>query len=105
MKKFILLLIAIFIALIVACSLQSDKSDNIKRDGHGRIHRSSAAKTAFKKKHPCPATGESKGACRGWIIDHIEPLACGGADSPANMQWQTTADAKAKDKWERDDCK
>jgi hypothetical protein len=25
----------------------------------------------------------------------------GGADSPANMQWQTVANAKAKDKIER----
>lgn len=24
--------------------------------------------------------------------------------SPANMQWQTVADAKAKDKWERKEC-
>jgi len=24
-----------------------------------------------------------------------------GADDPSNMQWQTVADAKAKDKWER----
>jgi hypothetical protein len=26
---------------------------------------------------------------------------CGGADAPSNMQWQTVADAKAKDKTER----
>jgi hypothetical protein len=38
------------------------------------------------------------------VIDHIEPLACGGADSPANMQWQTIAEAKKKDKWERQGC-
>jgi hypothetical protein len=38
------------------------------------------------------------------VIDHIEPLACGGADSPANMQWQTVAEAKQKDKWERQGC-
>jgi hypothetical protein len=24
----------------------------------------------------------------------------GGADSPANMQWQTVVEAKAKDRWE-----
>jgi len=24
----------------------------------------------------------------------------GGADSPANMQWQTVEEAKAKDRWE-----
>jgi hypothetical protein len=27
-----------------------------------------------------------------------------GADAPSNMQWQTTAEGKAKDKWERVGC-
>jgi hypothetical protein len=35
------------------------------------------------------------------VVDHRKALAEGGADEPSNMQWQTTADAKAKDKWER----
>jgi hypothetical protein len=30
----------------------------------------------------------------------MEPLKRGGADAPGNMQWQTTAAAKAKDKIE-----
>ena len=29
------------------------------------------------------------------------PLACGGPDSASNLQWQTVAAAKAKDRWER----
>ena len=36
----------------------------------------------------------------GYVVDHIVPLECGGADAPGNMQWQTTAAAKAKDKTE-----
>jgi hypothetical protein len=39
------------------------------------------------------------------VIDHVRALACGGADSPDNMQWQTTAAAKAKDKVERRGCR
>jgi hypothetical protein len=35
------------------------------------------------------------------VIDHVNPLECGGADAPFNMQWQTIADGKAKDKTER----
>lgn len=66
--------------------------------------RSYKAKSQFKQLHPCPATGRSKGSCKNYIIDHIKPLACGGADHPSNMQWQTKADAKAKDKWERKGC-
>jgi hypothetical protein len=33
-------------------------------------------------------------------VDHINPLKRGGADAPGNMQWQTRAEAKAKDKIE-----
>ena len=39
------------------------------------------------------------------MIDHVKPLACGGADDPSNMQCQTVEDGKAKDKWERIGCK
>ena len=67
-------------------------------------HRSQKAKAMFNHTHPCPATGRTKGSCPNYIIDHIEPLACGGADSSENMQWQTKAEAKAKDKWERKGC-
>lgn len=70
-----------------------------------RGRRSLAAKWAFKAEHPCPANGARRGHCPGYIIDHIKPLACGGADDPSNMQWQTEADAKAKDRWERRGCR
>ncbi|WP_427500783.1 HNH endonuclease signature motif containing protein [Methylomonas sp. MED-D] len=66
--------------------------------------RSQAAKEAFKREHPCPANGANHGPCPGYVIDHVTPLACGGADDPSNMQWQTEAEGKAKDKWERKDC-
>lgn len=68
-------------------------------------HRSSAAKNAFQAGHPCPSTNKPKGKCPGYIVDHITPLACGGADTPINMQWQTVAEAKEKDKWERKACR
>ena len=40
------------------------------------------------------------GACPGYVIDHVVPLERGGADAPNDIQWQTTAAAKAKDKVE-----
>ena len=76
-----------------------------KRDSRGRIERSSSAKRSFEASHPCPATGRTSGPCNGYVIDHLQPLACGGADAPGNMQWQTAAAAKAKDKVERAGCK
>ena len=73
----------------------------VQRDSHGRIKRSAAAKNDFKRQHPCPSTGGSSGACPGYVIDHVRALECGGPDAPSNMQWQTVADGKAKDKTER----
>ena len=72
----------------------------IERDARGRIARSAKAKDEFKRSHPCPSTGKSYGACPGYVIDHVRALKRGGADSPANMQWQTKAAAKAKDRVE-----
>ncbi len=72
-------------------------SDELKctacmRDSEGRIARSSSARREFERENPKPGPG--------YVIDHIIPLKRGGADSPSNMQWQSAADAKAKDKIE-----
>jgi hypothetical protein len=71
-----------------------------ERDSRGKIRRSETATRAFRKNHPCPATRKTAGACPGYVIDHVVPLKRGGADDPRNMQWQTTAEAKAKDRVE-----
>jgi hypothetical protein len=76
------------------------KSSSVKRDSHGRIKRSSAARHAFQRQHPCPSTGRTSGRCPGYVVDHVRPLECGGADAPSNMQWQTVAAGKVKDKTE-----
>ena len=72
----------------------------VTRDAHGHIARSVHAKESFRRTHPCPGTGKTYGPCQGYVIDHVQALKHGGADDPSNMQWQTTAQAKAKDKWE-----
>jgi len=64
------------------------------RDSRGRIKRSETAKEQFMRQ-----TGYPHGR-PGYVVDHIAPLAEGGKDEPSNMQWQTVADAKAKDKVE-----
>lgn len=55
------------------------------------------------KQHFMKATGFPHGRS-GYVVDHIIPLACGGADSVDNMQWQTVYDGKMKDKIERKYC-
>ena len=87
-------------ALLSACAAVQPTPPTIHRDAHGRIERSGAARAAFKREQPCPATQKPTGPCPGYIIDHVIALKRGGADSPANMQWQTVVEAKAKDRWE-----
>ena len=91
-------------ALLSACTAfhpaPAPSAPAIHRDIHGRIERSQAARAAFKREHPCPATHLPTGPCPGYIIDHVIALKRGGPDTPANMQWQTVEEAKAKDRWE-----
>lgn len=70
----------------------------VARDADGRIKRSASARHAFEVQ-----TGYPKGR-PGYVIDHVKPLACGGADAPFNMQWQTIEAAKTKDRVERIGC-
>src|SRR6266850_5287746 len=67
-----------------------------QRDPHQRA--------VFVKRQPCPANGNTRGACPGYVVDHIKPLCAGGADRPSNMQWQTRKEAKIKDRRERQIC-
>ena len=93
-------LIALSVTSCATSPPQPSSPPQIQRDVHGRIVRSAAAIAAFKRLHPCPSTMKPTGPCPGYIIDHVIALKRGGADSPANMQWQTVEDAKAKDRVE-----
>jgi hypothetical protein len=75
-------------------------SGSSRRDSHGHVKRSKAARDSFQRGHPCPSTGKRSGRCPGYVVDHVNPLECGGVDAPSNMQWQTVAAGKAKDKTE-----
>ena len=101
--RFKIPLILAFVLLSACTAVQpapTPSAPAIQRDAHGRIERSGAARAAFKREQPCPATQKPTGQCPGYIIDHVIALKRGGADSPANMQWQTVVEAKAKDRWE-----
>jgi 5-methylcytosine-specific restriction endonuclease McrA len=78
----------------------------VVRDKDGTIHRSAAVIAAFRSFYACPSTGQVTGACPGWAVDHVIPLACGGRDAVYNMQWlpltiKSAAGKDAKDRWER----
>jgi hypothetical protein len=86
--------------LVVACCIALAPSL-----ASAKIYRSLEVKHEFQREHPCPSTGRPTGPCPGYVKDHIVPLACGGPDSATNLQWQTIAAAKAKDRWETKGCR
>jgi hypothetical protein len=76
------------------------------RNADGSIKRSSAVLAAFRRANPCPSTGLTTGACPGWALDHVIPLASCGCDAVWNLQWLPNAMKSAagdlpKDRWER----
>jgi hypothetical protein len=89
-------MVKLAIVFIAACAISMGSS--------ARIHRSHVPIHAFVKAHACPSTGRNRLPCPGYVIDHIQALACGGPDATSNMQWQTIAEGKAKDRWERRGC-
>ena len=86
---------ALFIFVLMLSALSAD----------ARIYRSHQAIAEFKRLEPCPSTGWPRGRCPGYVIDHVVPLCAGGPDVAANMQWQTVADAKLKDRAEWAQCR
>ena len=69
------------------------------------LTRSAAVVRAFKRTHPCPATGLTTGRCVGYVVDHRWPLCAGGSDTVENLVWQEVQAAQDKDKLERAYCR
>ena len=97
MNKIVFSTLTLFFISTLTQAHNSNYCITCERDNHGHIKRSQEAKREFKREHPCPANGKTKGRCEGYIIDHISPLKLGGADSPSNMQWQTIEESRVKD--------
>ena len=71
-----------------------------------KVPRSAALIRAFKRTHVCPSTKRIDPHCRD-IVDHVVPLCLIGKEGDAlwNLQYQSIADAKAKDRIERQMCR
>lgn len=72
----------------------------------GSILRRADVLAAFRKVHQCPSTMLFTGTCPGWQMNHVVPLACGGADAVWNLQWlplsiKTGTNPHAVDRFER----
>jgi hypothetical protein len=42
---------------------------------------------AFKRRNICPGTGNLERLCRGYVVEHVIPIACGGLDISENMRY------------------
>lgn len=52
--------------------------------------------STYRRHHPVRIPSR-----KGWVRDHRVPLSLGGSSDPANIQWQSKADAARKDVLER----
>jgi len=93
------LMVACFIAAllgswrIVACALPAHAEENQPFDRSSKVWREFEKATGYPLGRP------------GYVADHIIPLACGGPDEIYNLQWESIADGKIKDGWERKECR
>ncbi len=81
---------------LVALAVSPCAEAKVKRDAHQRA--------LFMRSHPCPSTRKTRGACPGYVVDHVQPLCAGGPDEAQNMQWQLRGEALIKDADERRVC-
>jgi hypothetical protein len=60
--------------------------------------RSPALRAEFQRLEPCPATGQPRGPCPGFQVDHVNPLCLTGpgGDMISNLQWLSIEDHKRK---------
>jgi hypothetical protein len=80
-------------------------STGIVRNPDGGILRSPKVLSEFQKLNPCPSTGFKKGACPGFVKDHIRPLCSGGHDEVTNLKWSEVGYSKLRDKEEWELCR
>lgn len=101
-----ILMVLLLLPMLAVAQTDPRYCGSPERASDGTIKRSSYRVYQFKKLYPCPATGLSTGSCKGWAVDHVVPLVCGGCDSIGNLQWlpneiKSAAGTLPKDRWEQ----
>jgi hypothetical protein len=90
-RRRLLILAGVLVGLALLCWLGASLSA-------AEIVRSRAVHRAFLQQSGYPQGRP------GYVADHIFPLCAGGPDAVANLQWQTVADGKTKDRAEKRLC-
>ena len=70
----------------------------IREPRRAQVPRRGARQPVARSRRSSPACQRLavQGRVREYVVDHVEPLACGEIDAPENMQWQSAAEAKAR---------
>lgn len=94
------------LALLLAAAVTLQTPDLVTRvrDKDGHLVRSRSRVCLFLRMVGAVKPGAACRVPAGMRVDHLVPLACGGADIPSNMQLLTEAEWKAKTGWERQPC-
>jgi hypothetical protein len=71
------------------------------RNHNGQLVRSASRRVRFLREVMHISDGKVP---KGYIVDHIVPLFCGGGDIPSNMELLSEAEWRAKSRWERQPC-
>lgn len=74
-------------------------------DAEARDGRNANEVKKFRMANPCPVTGETRGRCHGYEVDHVVARRCGGPDKAANMQWLSIPAHKLKTAREARTCR
>ncbi|MBX3588837.1 MAG: HNH endonuclease [Ramlibacter sp.] len=85
------------LALALACAIAVPVAAGVRR--------SAAEVQAFKRHHPCPSTGQRRGSCPGYQVDHIVPLCAAGPDEQSNMQWLSVEAHRIKTRTDVRECR
>jgi hypothetical protein len=69
--------------------------------------RSPALRAEFQRYEPCPSTGQTRGPCPGYQVDHAVPLCLGGpkVDQISNLQWLSVEEHKRKTRRDVELCR
>lgn len=59
----------------------------------------------WRKTHPCPVEGPGTCFQKGYAVDHVIALECGGADSVENLAYFNRESHKLKSKYDNLRCK
>lgn len=60
---------------------------------------------AWRKDHPCPVAGPGTCFQKGYAVDHVIALECGGADAGYNLAWFNNESHKIKTRYDNARCK